>query len=267
MHEDSRFLRETIVDVDAAVVGISSLRWTAIPESEANHGSAMAIMKANRFDILPIVAPTGVKESFCADRWNDYSSISKRAVTHRDVIPFDTRLRDVMRGFASDSRTFFFLGNNRRIVALISIVNLNCRAVKVYLFSLLSELEIQLGRFIATHISDSDLLQMTFGAGSKAKHEAVRQRYEADKAKGLEVPLVEYLYLSDLLNIIAARKLFSHLGYPSGNQFKDRLNPLNDLRDAVAHPSRSLVTDEDSCKRLWERIDKVEEAIFVLGEV
>ena len=36
MEEELRFLRESIVEVDAAVVGISSTRWTAIPVSEAN---------------------------------------------------------------------------------------------------------------------------------------------------------------------------------------------------------------------------------------
>jgi hypothetical protein len=35
MTEDIHFLRETVVDIDAAVVGVSSARWTAIPETEA----------------------------------------------------------------------------------------------------------------------------------------------------------------------------------------------------------------------------------------
>ena len=138
MEEELRFLRESIVEVDAAVVGISSTRWTAIPESEANPGNAAPIMKANRFDVLPIVVGFAVKEYFCADEWNTYTSISRKAITHRDVIPFDTRLRDVIRGFALDSRHFYFLNNNRKIIGLISVANLNCRAVKVYLFSLLA---------------------------------------------------------------------------------------------------------------------------------
>jgi hypothetical protein len=266
MNDDSRFLRETVVDVDAAVVGISSVRWTAILETDAKPDNAIPMMKTNRFDILPIVAAAGVKEYFCTDRWNDYSSVSKKTITHRDVIPFDTRLRDVIRGFASDSRSFYFLSNNRRIVGLITVVNLNCRAVKVYLFSLLAELEIQLGRLIARHISDPDLLQETFAASTKPKHEAVKQRYKDDRARGIELPVVEYLYLSDLINVIASKKLFPHLGYKSRGRFEDRFNVLSDFRDAVAHPSRSLITDQGSCKKLWERIDGVEEALFVLGE-
>lgn len=267
MEEELRFLRESIVEVDAAVVGISSTRWTAITGSEATPEKATPIMKANRFDVLPIVAGSAVKEYFCADEWDTYTSISRKAITHRDIIPFDTRLRDVIRGFALDSRHFYFLNNNRKIVGLISVANLNCRAVKVYLFSLLAELEVQMGRFVLNHLPESDLLQMTFGAGAKAKHESVRKRYEADKANGLEVPFVEYLYLSDLINIVATKKLFSHLGFSSRNRFEDHFNPLNPLRDAVAHPSRSLIADAMSYKRLWERIDNIEEALFIFGAV
>ena len=81
MEEELRFLRESIVEVDAAVVGISSTRWTAIPVSEATPEKAVPIMKANRFDVLPIVASATIKEYFCADEWNTYTSISVSTLT------------------------------------------------------------------------------------------------------------------------------------------------------------------------------------------
>jgi hypothetical protein len=92
------------------------------------------------------------------------------------VIPFHTHIRDV-KGLALESRSFYFLHNERRIVGLISVVNLNCRQVKVYLFSLLSELEVRLGNFIAAHVSEDELLNMTFGAKEKEKYEEVKKRY------------------------------------------------------------------------------------------
>ena len=53
-YDDTRFLRETVVDVDAAVVGVSKARWEAIAEREASVEEAARRMQANRFDILPI---------------------------------------------------------------------------------------------------------------------------------------------------------------------------------------------------------------------
>jgi hypothetical protein len=267
MEEELRFLRESIVDVDAAVVGISSARWIAIPASEAIPENAAPIMKAHRFDVLPIVASSVVTEYFRTDELNTYTSISRMDITHRDVIPFDTRLRDVIRGFALDSRRFYFLSNNRRIVGLLPVANLNCRAVKVYLFSLLAELEIQMGRFVLKYVSEPDLLRMTLRGPAKPKHETVRRQYDTDKANGLDLPIVEYLYLSDLINIVAAKKLYSHLGFSGRKRFEECLGPVNSLRSAVAHPSRSLISNEKSCKRLWEQVDRVDEALFILGRV
>jgi hypothetical protein len=56
-----------------------------------------------------------------------------------------TPLKDMIQKFVVESRNFYFLDNEDSVVGLISIANLNCRQVKVYLYSLLSELEIKLG--------------------------------------------------------------------------------------------------------------------------
>jgi hypothetical protein len=264
-YEETHFLREGVVDINAAVVGISKARWSFIEESEASEEQAKAIMCQYRFDILPIVNGTAVKKYFCTHKWSDYSVITLENITHKDVIPFQTHIRDVIKGFVLESRNFYFLHNERRVVGLISVVNLNCRQVKVYLFSLLSELEVGLGKFITENISENELLHMTFGGETKEKHESVKKRYEEDKALGVDTPFIEYLYLSDLIEIIGKKKLYEQLGYSSRRCFDKNLGSLNDLRNAVAHPARSIITDEKSVKNLWERIDRVEEALFLLG--
>ncbi len=264
MDEDTRFLRESVVDIDAAVVGRSCTRWTSIPFAEATSDQAAQIMREKCFDILPIVSQAGVRDYFQTQIWNNYSSIDRRTVTHRDVIPFMTPLRNVIRGFALESRNFFFLGSERRIVGLISIADLNCRQVKVYLFSLLSALEVQLANLVTDHCSEQELLEMTFGINKNPKYADVKKRYTSDKAKGVDVSFVEYLYLSDLLKAIRKKGLFKALGYQSGGKFDDAFGPLVKLRDVVAHPTRSLIRDPKSCKKLWEQIDQVEGVLFHL---
>jgi hypothetical protein len=59
MDEDAHVLRESMVDVDAAVVGISSSRWASIPLSEASSERAANIMQPNHVDILPVRDPPG----------------------------------------------------------------------------------------------------------------------------------------------------------------------------------------------------------------
>jgi len=264
-HDGAPFLREGVVEIDAAVVGISSARWTSVPTEDASVDHAAHIMREHRFDILPITDAGGVREYFHTRGWDDYSSVVRGKICHRDVIPFVTPLRDVIQGFAINSRSFYFLGDERRIVGLISVANLNCRQVKVYLFSLLIDLEIEMGALISRHCLESELLELTFDApDQKKKHEAVKERYELDKAKGVDLPFVEYLYLSDMMKIIRKKKLSHHLGYPSVSKFQDALGSVDDLRNIVAHPTRSLITDSKSCSKLWGQIDRIEEVLFQL---
>ena len=158
--DDARFLRENVVDIDAAVVGIHRTRWTDIDSSSATKERASEMMGEGRFDVLPIVDGTDLRQYYCTDNWGDFSSVSRKSITHRDVIPSSTHIREVIKGFTTERQHFFFLANERRIVGLISVVNLNCRQVKVYLFSLLSELEVSLANFIAEHLPEDYLTHM-----------------------------------------------------------------------------------------------------------
>lgn len=205
-----------------------------------------------------------VKEYFQTETWNDFSAVSRRAISHRDIIPFHTHIRDVVKGLAMEDRLFYFLGHEHRVVGLLSIVNLNDRQVKVYLFSLLSELEVRLGEFISRHASESEMYRIIFGESIKAKHRKTKKRYDEDRTKGFDTALVEYLYLMDLIDVVFERNLCTQLGYESKEAFQESLKPLNDLRNTVAHPARSLITDIQTVENLWRDIDRIEELLFAL---
>lgn len=262
MIEDFYFLRESVVDIDAAVVGIGRSRWTCLAAEDASEKAALELMEPNRFDILPIVEGGKVKEYYQTKQPNDFSKAAKQAITYRDVVPLNTHVRDVIKSFADNERTFYFLSNENEVVGLITVANLNCRQVKTYLFSLLSELEIRMGQFISERIPEDELLAMTFGEVVKNKHENVKARFEEDRSKGIELAFVEYLYLSDLIDLVLKADLYENLGYTK-NAFK-KVNSLNDLRHAVAHPARSIVGSQDAAANLWGRIDRIEELLFKL---
>jgi hypothetical protein len=97
------------------------------------------------------------------------------------------------------------------------------------------------------------------------KYGSIQERYNSDKAKGVEVPFVQYLYLTDMVNAIRKKKLFRSLGYQSAGKCGDALGSVVSLlRDAVAHPIRSLIVDPESCTKLWEQIDQIEGVLFHL---
>ncbi|MHC4460414.1 MAG: hypothetical protein ACYS6W_04395 [Planctomycetota bacterium] len=268
MSYDTHFLIENVVDVTAAVIGISKQRWYALKEGEENVVKAREVMEKQRFDILPIVSDSGVKEYFQADSWNDFSSISRKQITDRDVIHFQTPLRDLIHKLASKSRLFFFLSDETEVVGLVSIVHLNSRQVKVYLYNLLSELEIGLSHFLSARVSEEALLEMEFETSDEENdkvntYEKIKEDYKDAINKGVDVSFTECLYLSHFIRIIRKMGLHKDLGY-SGKQY-DRLGSMNDLRHKVAHPNRSIITDANSVERLWKQITRIEKALSKLS--
>jgi len=263
---DTYFTRENVVDVDAAVIGISRKSWKAIEDKEAEAEKAREIMRKERFDILPIESDFEVKEYFHTDLWGDFSSISRKQILDADVIDCRTSLRDLIEGFVSQSRQFFFLGDDKEeVVGLVSIVHLNERKVKVYLFNLLSELEIRLSHFLSSRVSEKTLLEMKFETSDEqndkgTSYEKIKEHFKSDVKNGVDVPFTEYLYLSNFIRIIRKQGLHKDLGY-SGTKYDKKLDSLVDLRHKVAHPNRSIVKEPHSVEKLWRRIVRIEEAV------
>jgi hypothetical protein len=154
------FARENVVDVNAAVVGISASRWISVPPEQASGDIPKAIMRERRFDVLPIQEGDLVREYFVTDSWNDFSQVSRRRIEHKDIIPYHTHIREVIRALALEKRFFYFLSSDHRVVGLISVINLNCRQVQVYLFSLLCNLETAIAQHLAERMPAEQLISL-----------------------------------------------------------------------------------------------------------
>ena len=257
---DPRFGTGQLVRLTAAVAGISRTGWMALKGIDATESAARAIMAKRRFDVLPIESGRSVEGYFHTVQWNDYSRIARASISEADLIPYDTDIREVIKRFAEQSRLFCFLQDDREVVGLMSVVNLNRRPVKVWLFSLLSEIEVRLGELICHHLDDQELYTLTLGATTDPKYDQVRRRYQADRIRGLELPVVEYLYFSDLIGVAHSRDLHAHLDY-SQSRFKRSMGSLVELRDEVAHPTRSLVRDPGAVRKLWRRVERIEDVL------
>jgi hypothetical protein len=260
MVDEHYFMREDVVDISAAVVGISMNRWTALRRDEASDARALTRMKAGHFDVVPVIEADGaILEYYRTKRWNDFSSVARQELVHGDCLPLQAHIREVIKGFARDDRFFYFLTNNNRVAGLVTAADLNGRQVRVYLFGLISELEIRLGDLLMDSLSTKELEKFKLRAEEKA-------RFDEDVSIGLELPYVEYLYLAELFNICVQHKLFRQIGLASRNKFEDATGTLNELRKRVAHPRRSIVTKADSVVHLWERIQLIEDILFRLRQ-
>lgn len=257
--EDPRFSTKDIVRLTAAVAGISRKVWTAVQDPAATE-EASTVMKTKHFDILPIDDGSSVSAYFHTRTWNDYTTVTRANISDSDLIPFDTDVREVIKRFAEESRLFYFLHDDTTIIGLISVVNINRRQVKVWLFNLLSEVEMLLGSLLSKHFDDAEIEAITLKSSTDKKHEEIKKQLKSDRNKGLDLPIVEYLYFSDLVNVTISKELYKQLSFTQ-TQFKRTLGSLIELRNTVTHPARSLVREAHSAHKLYKRVQRMEDVL------
>lgn len=257
MVEDLHFLRDAVVDVDAAVVGVSRVRWVGAEEGEAPE-VVRRRMEEGGFDVLPVTADP-VRDYYRTVRWGHYDAVERHAVRYEDVIPITTPIRTVIKSMAGERRSFYFLASDARITGLITVANLNCRQVRTYLFSLISELEMRMGEVLSRGHSEADLLACNLD-------KRTRGRFTKDRATGVDAPLTEYFYFKDFAGVFQELRLFKAMGYKRRDHFERHMADLNDLRNEVAHPTKSLVKSPAGAADLWRRVQRIERALFHLRQ-
>jgi hypothetical protein len=267
MIEEYYFQDAGNVKITAASVGISKLRWTDTKTDD--EATAKKIMKADRFDHLPITSENGhINEYFKTEIPNDYSIIKKYKITYDDVIPLDTDIRELIRKFDSLNRTYFFLIQNKLIAGLITIGNLNCRQVRVYLFSLLCDLERELGDFVNREMKNDEVISYIEKKQGKDtiddKYSKMLDNYNRLVSLDLENKMTEHFFFIDFFNIIMDVGLYKKLGF-SKKIWKD-YSSVNEIRIRVAHPTKSLLDKESGIHKLARRVDKIDDLLFRLNQ-
>ena len=267
MIEDLFFQDEGQVKITAAYVGISKLSWTAIREEDIKSDYHLMLMRENRFDHLPIESPNGtITEYFKTIEANKYDNVDRLKINYDDVIPLETNIRDVIEKLANQNRSFFFLRYQRNISGLITLGNLNCKQVQIYIFSLICELEKELGNFINSNLINQEIIEWieskTVPSKTENKYNQILENYQKQKANNVDNQIIEHFYLVDFFKIIEDKKLFVELSY-SKNDW-DKLSSINELRKSIAHPTKSLIDNDNNIYRLQERIKKMEDLTFRL---
>jgi hypothetical protein len=269
MFEDFYFLDEDHVKITAATVGISKKRWKLATEEDVNTGSYKEVMQRNRFDHLPIVSnEKRITEYFKTIKPNDFSRIEKHEIKFNDIIPLDTNIREVIEKFASSGRSFYFLSYHKNISGLITLGNLNCKQVQIYLFSLLCDLERALSDFLNSELTNQEIqswIESKINPDDPSnKFALIISHFNELVNTDLENQLTEHLFLVDFFEIIKKFNLNIKLNY-SKTKF-DELSSINELRKKIAHPTRSLLDNDNNIFKLKERLDKIDDLSFRLNK-
>ena len=264
MFEDFYFETKGQLKITAASIGISKNKWFSIKESEKNLQTARRKMEELRIDVLPIIEENGtIQEYYQTETPDNYGTIQTKIIGYKDTLDLNTDLTVVIEKFNAESRRHYFLTMDKEVVGLLTIGNLNCKEVQLFIFNVLCELESRLSFFISSNLEQKAILNwLEEKALKKEKHKVILKEYIDLQSRSLENKIVEHLYFIDLLELIREKKLAIKLGY-NEKEWKS-FNGINELRNKVAHPTRNLIDRENGIEKLTGRLHKINELLFCL---
>ncbi len=289
------FLKVGSVEVDAFVLGIGRMRWKSA-KPDWSEEIAFKFMHEHEFDVLPIESKDQPISQYFL-RTPLAESCLRKEITEEDILPAEIHAIELIGEFSIKSRKFFFLTINNKIEGLITISELNSHQMKLAIFALISELEIRLSRHLNNNVEVEEIEKLLEGSVIESyedgelseidtivieclksngkseeeiemffgKKEKPIDTYKRDRSEGIDRNIIEYVYFKDLLNLVKKKELFKPLGYKNKKEF-EKLNPLNSLRNDVAHPVKSLVTEDKPVSKLWKRIEIMKDALLRLQQ-
>jgi len=176
--------------------------------------------------------------------------------TEGDILAASTPLVDVLRQIRDSERTFVeVLGH---VGGIITRSDLQKMPIRLWLFGLISLLEMQMLRVIREHFANQQWVELL----TPKRIEAARGLFEKRQTENLEIDLADCLQLCDKKNIFAATPtLLQSVGYDSKSSFRSTLEEIEKLRNNLAH-SQDIPGEES--EKLVDLAEMVEELLASL---
>lgn len=258
--------------ITAATVGTGIQEWISLEAETASSATAQKLMALHQLDVVPIAASDGqAYEYYHTLQPGQYDAVSKKPIGYRDTLPSNTHIKEIIRAFASNKRSFYFLRNSGDICGIVSLADLNNRQVKTYLYGLLCDLETDLSLFVKKELSEqeiSDYLQEVAAsngpAGRKRIAEEVLHRYGRDSEGDLRIHITEYLYLSHHFWLVEERGLFDRPLKYNMQDWQALAKGINKIRNIVAHPAQPLIQQAGELHAIWQQLEAIYDLAFRL---
>lgn len=208
---------------------------------------------AQPYDVIPVVKRdriVGVLEKGVPE---------VQPLSDRWLISRDTGIPDLVNLFATTQQKAFLVLHKQDVIGLVSPADLNKLPARVFIYNLIGELELGLTQLIASQFENGrDSLIELLSAGRQEELREIRDELLSGNA---DVDLLQYLYLSDLINIIAKQpELRKSLGFSSRKSAENYMNGLNALRNQTMHFVRPLLQNvPEDIDKLHQHIQRVEE--------
>jgi hypothetical protein len=241
---------------------------TYTPLTNAREQDSSAVLKQMEetgFDILPVdhaVTSYWVRPELLSSSGQEPML---QTLTAADLVASGTSIPELLRLMVGYGRRFYFLLRGAEVTGLITYADLNKRAARAALYTLVSELEETLIRvFEQAHPDEADWREWL---QPDSYRELTRLRNRAKK-RAVELSAVRYATLGELIRLLqSSRKISPVLERLLGPGWAASLDQLRArARNAVAHPGNLLVQSADDVATICSTYEFAETAVEKLVE-
>jgi hypothetical protein len=258
------FRRTQSAEPTAATIGINRAEWFAHKPAMSRQ-EVLNTMLDKRYDIVPIERKTGeVEQYFVFD--NDGSLKIQKIDFGKDTAYYLLHVADLIKLMIKNDKTHYFLvsyKDEKSILGLVSLSNFNCKEFYIYMYGLISYVEMELARLLqnfsekeAFKILDKYALnndELTLQLSN------VNDRLDKDRYNNNETSYLDYLYLNQLLFIVSQSDYLNNMEYRKADDLLVGTGILRDVRNIIAHPVKSLVSNMEDLANLYVALNKIYE--------
>ena len=160
-----------------------------------------------------------------------------KKIEHELLISDSTPLAEIFSVLSNKNFTFVIYGNN--ITGIITRADINKPPVRIYIFGIISLLEMHLNSWI-NHYYQND---SWFYKVPKQRMEKAEKVYEQRKGKNQELSILECLQLCDKRNLLSNSNEFLKTFHFLKTEFESFLERAEKIRNELAHSQNSIISN------------------------
>lgn len=195
---------------------------------------------ALNFDIIGVKSKTG-----SVDKYIDFNALSAGEplekvtfpITIKNVVSDSTPIANLVELLSN--RAYLFVNHGDKIEGIVTRADINKPLVRLYLFGLITILEMELNTIIEYYFPNNTWLNKL--TDNRAK--STNQRYQEKISKREDLSLIECAQLCDKKDILLKSPVFLELFEISKSKFKQFMEKAQDIRDALAHSNSSITSE------------------------
>lgn len=168
------------------------------------------------------------------------------------LISDSTPLAHIYRALGENNYLFVLTGTN--IEGIVTLADLNKPPVRIYLFGIISLLEMHMTFWINKFYDDQSWVELI----SDDRVAAAEILFQRKKQKNQEISMLDCIQFGDKKVLISKNEdIRKHLGLPGRNHVEDKLRYAEELRNNLAHSQFDLAA-ERNWSELFQIINWIE---------